>query len=119
MTRGLHEIRKLSVVKQCNPETLNGLSGLGDLCVTCLSKHSRNYTFGRLIAEGLDPQSAKEKIGMAVEGIYTCVSARQLARKANIPVPITEAVYAIIYEGLNPQEAVQSLLQRAIKEEHL
>lgn len=119
MTRGLHEIRKLSVIKACHQETLNGLSGLGDLCVTCLSKHSRNYTFGKLIAEGLDPQSAKEKIGMAVEGVYTCVSARQLARKADIPVPITEAVYSIIYEGLNPQEAVQSLLQRAIKEEHL
>ena len=119
MTRGLHEIRKLSVIKGCQQETLNGLSGLGDLCVTCLSKHSRNYTFGKLIAEGLDPQSAKEKIGMAVEGIYTCVSARQLARKADIAVPITEVIYAIVYEGLNPQEAVSSLLQRAIKEEHL
>jgi glycerol-3-phosphate dehydrogenase (NAD(P)+) len=119
MTRGLHEIRKLSTIKGCSQETLNGLSGLGDLCVTCLSTHSRNYSFGKLIAEGLDPQSAKEKIGMAVEGIYTCVSARQLAQKANIPVPITEAIYSIIYEGLNPQEAVYSLLQRAIKEEHL
>ncbi len=119
MTRGLHEIRKLSIVKGCNQETLNGLSGLGDLCVTCLSKHSRNYSFGKLLAEGLDPQSAKEKIGMAVEGIYTCVSARQLAQKAQIPVPITEVIYSIIYEGMNPHEAVYSLLQRAIKEEHL
>ena len=119
MTRGLHEIRKLSVVKGCKAETLNGLSGLGDLCVTCLSKLSRNYSFGRLIAEGLDPQSAKEKIGMAVEGVYTCVSARQLGNKAKIPIPITEAIYSIVYEGLNPQEAVYSLLQRAIKEEHL
>lgn len=119
MTRGLHEIRKLSVVKGCTQETLNGLSGLGDLCVTCLSTHSRNYSFGKLMAEGLDPQSAKEKIGMAVEGIYTCVSARQLAQKANIPVPITEAIYSIVYEKLNPQEAVYNLLQRAIKEEHL
>lgn len=119
MTRGLHEIRKLSATKGCKQETLNGLSGLGDLCVTCLSKLSRNYMFGRLIAEGLDPQSAKEKIGMVVEGAYTCVSALQLGKKAHIPVPITEAVYAIIYEGLNPQDAVKALLQRAIKEEHL
>lgn len=119
MTRGLHEIRKLSIVKGCKAETLNGLSGLGDLCVTCLSKLSRNYSFGRLIAEGLDPQSAKEKIGMAVEGIYTCVSARQLGRRAEIPIPITEAIYSIVYENLNPQQAVHSLLQRAIKEEHL
>jgi glycerol-3-phosphate dehydrogenase (NAD(P)+) len=119
MTRGLHEIRKLSVTKQCNPETLNGLAGLGDLCVTCLSKHSRNYTFGWLIAEGLDPQAAKEKIGMVVEGMYTCVSALQLGHKAHIEVPITQAIVSIIYEGLDPRDAVKALLQRAIKEEHL
>lgn len=119
MTRGLHEIRKLSVVKGCKPETLNGLSGMGDLCVTCLSKLSRNYMFGRLIAEGLEPQAAQEKIGMVVEGAYTCVSALQLAQKNHIEVPITQAIYSILYEGLNPRDAVKSLLQRAIKEEHL
>ncbi|MES2345726.1 MAG: NAD(P)H-dependent glycerol-3-phosphate dehydrogenase [Chlamydiota bacterium] len=119
MTRGLHEIRKLSVTKGCRPETLNGLSGMGDLCVTCLSKLSRNYTFGRLIAEGLDLQAAREKIGMVVEGAYTCVSALQLGSKMGIPVPITESICAILYEGLNPRDAVKTLLQRAIKEEHL
>ncbi len=119
MTRGLHEIRKLSVVKDCRPETLNGLSGMGDLCVTCMSVHSRNYRFGRLLAEGLSPEGARQKIGMAVEGIYTCVAARELGRKHGIPVPITEAAYAIIYEGLDPRVAVRTLLQRAIKEEHL
>ena len=119
MTRGLHEIRKLSVTKGCRPETLNGLSGMGDLCVTCLSRLSRNYTFGRLIAEGLEPQEAKEKVGMVVEGIYTCVSALQLGHKAHIEVPITQAIYSIVYEGLNPRDAVKALLQRAIKEEHL
>lgn len=119
MTRGLHEIRKLSLVKGCNPQTLNGLSGMGDLCVTCLSLHSRNYRYGRLIAEGFSPEGARQKIGMAVEGVYTCVAARELGVKYNIPVPITEATYAIIYEGMHPKEAVQMLLQRAIKEEHL
>ncbi|NDD58633.1 MAG: NAD(P)-dependent glycerol-3-phosphate dehydrogenase [Chlamydiae bacterium] len=119
MTRGLHEIRKLSVTKGCKQETLNGLSGLGDLCVTCLSKLSRNYAFGHLIAQGLDPQAARDKIGMVVEGAYSCVSALQLGEKAHIPLPITEAVYQIIYNQLNPHEAVKSLLQRAIKEEHL
>ncbi len=119
MTRGLHEIRKLSATKGCNPETLNGLSGMGDLCVTCLSKLSRNYMFGRLIAEGLESQVAQEQIGMVVEGAYTCVSALQLAQKAHIEVPITKAIYSILYEGLNPRDAVKSLLQRAIKEEHL
>ena len=119
MTRGLHEIRKLCVVKHCRPETLNGLSGMGDLCVTCMSRHSRNYRFGRLVAEGFSPEGARQKIGMAVEGIYTCVSARELAHKHQIPAPITEATYQIIYGGLDPKEAVKTLLQRAIKEEHL
>jgi glycerol-3-phosphate dehydrogenase (NAD(P)+) len=119
MTRGLHEIRKLSVTKGCKPDTLNGLSGLGDLCVTCLSTHSRNYSFGRLIAEGLNSQEAKEKIGMVVEGMYTCVSALQLGQRAHIEVPITQAIYSIIYEELNPRDAVKALLQRTIKEEHL
>ncbi|MCI0381647.1 MAG: NAD(P)-dependent glycerol-3-phosphate dehydrogenase [Chlamydiae bacterium] len=119
MTRGLHEMRKLSAAKECNPETLNGLSGLGDLCVTCMSKHSRNNKFGKLIGEGVDAKKAQEKIGMVVEGIYTCVSAFQLGKKHHIPIPITEAVYSILYEGLNPRDAVKTLLQRAIKEEHL
>ena len=119
MTRGLHEIRKLSVVKNCNPETLNGLSGMGDLCVTCMSVLSRNYRFGKLVAEGFSPEGARQKIGMAVEGIYTCVSSRELGEKYNIPVPITEVTYQIIYGGLDPREAVKALLQRAIKEEHL
>lgn len=119
MTRGLHEIRKLSAVKGCKPETLNGLSGLGDLCVTCLSTFSRNYNFGRLLATGMTPDAAKDSIGMAVEGMYTCVSAVQLGKKTGIPLPVSEAVHAIIYEGLNPREAVKGLLQRAIKEEHL
>ncbi len=119
MTRGLHEIRKLSSTKGCNSETLNGLSGMGDLCVTCLSKLSRNYMFGRLIAEGLNSQAAQEGIGMVVEGAYTCVSALQLAQKVHIEVPITQAIYSILYESLNPRDAVKALLQRAIKEEHL
>lgn len=119
MTRGLHEIKKLASTKGCLPETLNGLAGLGDLCVTCLSTLSRNYRFGKLIASGETSTSAKEKIGMAVEGMYTCVSAYQLAKHYNIPAPITEAVYAILYQDLNPTEAVKALLTRSIKEESL
>jgi glycerol-3-phosphate dehydrogenase (NAD(P)+) len=119
MTRGLHEIRKLAATKGCKPETLNGLAGMGDLCVTCLSKFSRNYQFGRLIAEGMAPEEAKKKIGMVVEGTYTCLSAIQLARKAAIELPITEAVYKIIFENINPKEACKLLLQRITKEEYL
>ncbi len=119
LTRGLHEIRKLAATKGCKSETLNGLSGMGDLCVTCLSTLSRNYRFGQLIAQGLNAAAAQEKIGMVVEGAYTCVSALQLALKHQISVPITEAICAILYEGLDPKQAVRALLQRAIKEEHL
>ena len=119
MTRGLHEIRKLAVTKGCKPETLSGLAGMGDLCVTCLSKFSRNYQFGRLIAEGMDPEKAKKKIGMVVEGTYTCLSAVQLAKKAGIELPITESVYKILFEGLSPPDAVKMLLLRVTKEEYL
>ncbi len=119
MTRGLHEMRKLCSVKGGQSETLTGLSGLGDLCVTCLSRLSRNYMFGRLIAEGLSPQIAQERIGMVVEGVYTCVSAWQLGKKKHVALPITQAVYDILYGGMQPRDAVKSLLQRAIKEEHL
>ncbi|MDR3624502.1 MAG: NAD(P)-dependent glycerol-3-phosphate dehydrogenase [Chlamydiales bacterium] len=119
MTRGLHEIRKLSVTKGCRPETLNGLAGMGDLCVTCLSTHSRNYRFGRLIAEGCSAADAKKRIGVAVEGMYTCVSARQLGMHHRIDLPITDAVYQILYENMLPSKAVKELLTRSIKEEHL
>jgi glycerol-3-phosphate dehydrogenase (NAD(P)+) len=71
------------------------------------------------MAEGLSPEKAKDAVGMVVEGAYTCVAALQLAKKAHIEVPITQAVYSIIYENLNPRDAVKALLQRAIKEEHL
>lgn len=118
MTRGLHEIRKLGVIKGCSADTLNGLSGMGDLCVTCLSNLSRNYKFGHLIAEGLTPQEAKDKVGMVVEGAYTCVSALELGRKHHIPLPITEAVYQVLYEKLEPRDAVRQLLTRSVKEEH-
>lgn len=119
MTRGLHEIRRFAATHGCKAETLNGLSGMGDLCVTCLSTMSRNYRFGRLIAEGKSPDEAKKEIGMVVEGTYTCLSAMQLAKKENIELPIADAVYKIVYEALSPKEAVKLLLQRITKEENL
>ena len=119
MTRGLHEIRKLSMVKGCRGDTLSGLSGMGDLCVTCRSTLSRNYIFGQLLANGFTPEKAHKKIGMVVEGAYTCVSAFQMGLKAGIPLPITQAVYSIIYENLDIKVAVDNLLKRAVKQEHL
>lgn len=119
MTRGLHEIRKLSGVKGCKSDTLNGLSGLGDLCVTCLSKHSRNYRFGCSIGKGMTRQKAQELISQVVEGAYSCVSAYQMAKKHGIETPITNAVYQILFRELSPKKAVSTLMQRAVKEEHL
>ena len=117
MTRGLHEMKKLCPTKGGRAETLNGLSGMGDLCVTCLSKFSRNNRFGQLIAKGLNLKQAKEEIGMVVEGVYSCVAALELARKYNIATPITEAVHAVLYDNLNPKNVVKLLMQREIKTE--
>ncbi len=119
ITRGLHEIRKLAVARGCKAETLNGLSGLGDICLTCSSMISRNYRFGYLLTQGMNTKKAQEKIEMVVEGVYTCVSALQLSRQLEVEMPISETVYAIIYEGMQPQDAVKMLMQRTIKEEHL
>lgn len=118
MTRGLHEMRKLAIAKGCQGETLNGLSGLGDLCVTCNSMTSRNFKFGYLLTQGLTTEQAQKEIG-TVEGAYTSVSALQISREAKVSMPITEIVYQILYENLKPQKAVKILMERDIKEEHL
>lgn len=119
MTRGLHEIKKLALLKNSHPETLYGLSGMGDLCLTCNSILSRNYRFGYFIAEGDSVEQARKKINMVIEGADTCISALTLSKSLNISMPITEVVYKIIYENLNPKEAVYLLMNRSIKEEHL
>lgn len=119
MTRGLHEIRKLAVACGCKPETITGLAGMGDLCLTCSSPMSRNFRFGVLLAQGIPSQEAQKQIGMVVEGAYTCVSALQLGKKYNIDLPIANALQQIIYHNMPPRDAVGALMQRAIKEEHL
>ncbi len=119
MTRGLHEIRKLALACGAKQETLYGLSGMGDLSLTCCSMTSRNTQFGFLLASGMTPKQATVKIDMVVEGAYTCISAMQLSRKHNISMPITESIYKILYENMLPRDAVFSLMQRVIKEEHL
>lgn len=119
MTRGLHEINKLATAAGCQQSTIYGLSGMGDLCVTCSAMTSRNFKFGYLLTKGKTSSDAKEEVGMVVEGAYTAVSALQLSRELNIPMPITETVHKILYEGLSPEEAVKVLMERSIKEEHL
>jgi glycerol-3-phosphate dehydrogenase (NAD(P)+) len=119
MTRGLHEIRKLAVARGCRAETLNGLSGMGDICLTCSSIMSRNFRFGYLIAQGTPLPDAYRQIQTVVEGAYTVVSALQLSKELQVPMPISDTVYKILYESMKPIEAVQMLMKRTIKEEHL
>lgn len=119
MTRGLHEIVKLAKHYGAKQETLYGLSGMGDLFLTCSSSTSRNYSFGKLLSQGSSASDAKKSIEMVVEGAYTCVSAIQLSKKAGIAMPISEAVLHILEGKIQPKEAVQLLMQRHIKEEAL
>ncbi|GAB4237017.1 MAG: NAD(P)H-dependent glycerol-3-phosphate dehydrogenase [Chlamydiales bacterium] len=119
ITRGLHEMRKLAASCGAKLETLNGLTGLGDLCLTSSSFLSRNYRFGTLLAKGMSREEALKEIEVVVEGAYTCVTALQLSEKNQVPMPITEAVYHILYRDLPPRQAVKLLMERAIKEEHL
>lgn len=119
MTRGLHEIRKLATAYGAQQETINGLAGMGDLCLTCSSSLSRNFQFGILLAQGFSTIEALKKVGTVVEGAYTCVTATQLSKEQGIPMPITETVYQILHEGLHPKDAVALLMQRTVKEEHL
>ena len=119
MTRGLHEMFKLAKVRGGHSQTLSGLSGLGDLVLTCGSQTSRNFSYGYRLGKGMTPAEAEKEINMAVEGVYTCHSAWQLSRHDNIPMPITETVHRIILGEVQPMDAVRLLMQRTIKEEHL
>lgn len=119
MTRGLHEMRKLAVACGAEPQTLSGLSGMGDLCATCQSTLSRNFRFGKLLADRLSAKEAQQKIGMVVEGAYTCHAARSLGRKKGVVLPIAEAVEGIMDLSVEPIEAVRQLMRRSVKEEHL
>jgi glycerol-3-phosphate dehydrogenase (NAD(P)+) len=117
ISRGLHEMKRLAAVKGAKEETLNGLAGLGDLCVTCMSSLSRNYRFGHMIGSGMEAKEAERQINMVVEGASTVISTKQLADRYQLDMPITHAVYAVLVEGTDPKEAVRRLLTRERKEE--
>lgn len=119
VTRGLHEMVKLAVADGCRAETLYGLSGLGDLFLTCSSNMSRNFRFGQLLSAGKTKIEAEKQIGMVVEGAYTCAAAKELANRYDIPMPIAEAVSDILEGKISASEAVCLLMQRKIKDERL
>ena len=117
LTRGLTEIARLGVAMNGNRETFYGLSGLGDLLVTCLSEHSRNRKVGKLIGAGKTLEETKQEVGMTIESIDNIDVAYELAKKYNIEMPIVNAVYDVLYNGLKPEKAVQMLMTRDKKSE--
>ena len=117
MTRGLTEIARLGTALGGKQATFAGLTGVGDLIVTCTSMHSRNNRCGMLIGQGVEPNEAVKQIGAVVEGFYAAKTARELALKHNVEMPITEAAYAVLYEGMSPKEAMRSLMGRTKKHE--
>ena len=117
ITRGLKEIVRLGVELGGKEETFYGLSGLGDLIVTCLSEHSRNRKAGYLIGKGQSLEETKKEVGMVIESIDNIDVAYELGRLHNIEMPIVETVYRVLYESLDPQEAVKDLMTRDKKME--
>ena len=117
MTRGITEIARIGVKLGANLSTFSGLTGIGDLIVTCTSMHSRNRRCGILIGEGMKPSEATKKVGMVVEGMYTTEAAYQLAQRVGVEMPITENIYHVINERIDAREAVKSLMGRQKKHE--
>ncbi len=117
MTRGLTETARLGVALGAQKDTFAGLAGVGDLIVTCTSMHSRNRRAGILIGQGKDVQTAMKEVGAVVEGYYAAKSAYELGKAKGIDMPITEAAYQVLYEGVDVRNAVQSLLARQRKAE--
>ncbi len=112
ITRGLAEIARLGAAMGANPLTFAGLAGVGDLIVTCTSQHSRNWRAGSMLAQGLPLAEVLERMGMVVEGVRTTKAAHVLAGKHGVEMPITEQLFAVLFEGLSPEQAVGALMGR-------
>lgn len=118
ITRGISEISRLGMAMGGNPKTFYGLTGIGDLIVTCASVHSRNRKAGYLIGKGYTMEQAMDEVKMIVEGVYSAKAARGLAKKYNVEMPIVEQVNKILFEGKKADEAVNELMLRDRKEEN-
>lgn len=117
MTRGLAEMSRLGRVLGANPLTYMGLAGMGDLIVTCTSRHSRNRALGQLIAEGGTLEEFTAKTHMVAEGAVACLSICELGEREGVELPITHMVKAVVYDGLDPRAAGASLMGRAARDE--
>lgn len=117
ITRGLAEIKRLGMKMGCQERTFYGLAGMGDLIVTALSIHSRNYKAGILLGKGYDAESAIKEVGMVVEGMNALKPAMALSEKYGVELPIISAVYKSIYEGASPADCINSLMNREKRSE--
>lgn len=117
ITRGLTEMTRLGLAMGGDFRTFSGLSGLGDLVVTCGSIHSRNRRIGKMIGQGLTMEEALDQIGMVVEGVYTSKIAHKLAESFQVDMPIARACYRILHEQVNPGDEVDRLMKRGKKHE--
>ncbi|KSU89515.1 NAD(P)H-dependent glycerol-3-phosphate dehydrogenase [Priestia flexa] len=112
MTRGLAEIARLGSVLGANPLTFSGLTGIGDLIVTCTSVHSRNWRAGNMLGKGHKLEEVLDNMGMVVEGVRTTKAAYQLAEKYDVKMPITQALYDVLFNDVSAKAAVDSLMSR-------
>lgn len=117
VTRGLMEMTRLGLALGAQRETFMGLSGIGDLVLTCTDDQSRNRRFGLKLAQGTSVTASREAIGQVVEGYYAAQAVRLVAARLEVELPIVEQIYSIVYEGLAPREAVTALLRRPLGSE--
>ena len=118
ITRGIAEITRLGVKMGGKIETFTGLTGIGDLIVTCASVHSRNRKAGYLIGQGMSMQEAMDEVKMVVEGVYSAKAAAKLAEKYGVSMPIVDEVNAVLFDGKSPAEAVNDLMMRESRSEN-
>ncbi|CAG7641329.1 NAD(P)H-dependent glycerol-3-phosphate dehydrogenase [Paenibacillus allorhizosphaerae] len=112
LTRGLAEIARLGMAMGANPLTFSGLAGIGDLVVTCTSKHSRNWRAGAMLAEGQSLEEVLKRMGMVVEGVKTTQAAYKLSRQYGITMPIADELHNVLFDGKEPKAAVEDLMER-------
>lgn len=115
LTRGLSEMAKLTIKMGGENTTIYGLTGLGDLIVTCMSNHSRNRRAGILIGQGKTIEEAKKEIGMVIESVDNIKIAYELMKKYNVEMPIVNSVYNVLFEGYNPKTEILNLMTREAK----
>ncbi len=117
ISRGLKELISLGVALGGKEKTFYGLSGVGDLMVTCFSKHSRNRNLGEMLAKGKTLEQAEKELKMVAEGVKTCKSAYQLGKNLNIELPIINQVYEVLFKNKDAKQAVYDLMTRTPKAE--